>query len=223
MASSKIKFVTFDVDGTILDSQNMIIKCLQLACADLDIDCSAPRKQLLSGVGLPLTQAVPTALPHIKQEQISPFVERFRAHYEVLKEQVLELQPLFPGALEMLETLKSKGYTLGIFTSKMKSGLDSVLDSHNIRRLFSVIKTPDNGPGKPDPFLLNQSMAELGFTPDQTIFVGDSTYDILAGRAANAGTLGVSWGYHTAAQLQEVGAHKMIDRMEDLIPAVENW
>ncbi len=219
---SRFKFITFDVDGTILDSQNMIVKCLQMAASDMGIECPQSRTTLLSGVGLPLAVAVTKAVPHIKTEQIEPFVQYFRANYEVLKEDVA-LQPLYDGALDMLETLKSRGYILGIFTSKIKAGLDTMLDKHNIRRLFDNIKTPDLGPGKPDPFLLNMALRELQIAPEQTIFVGDSTYDILAGRAANVQTLGVAWGYHTVDELNGAGAHKIANRMDEIVSIVENW
>lgn len=219
----EIKFITFDVDGTLIDSQEMIVRCLQLACRDLSIDCPPSRAQLLSGVGLPLAEAVPKAIPHIDPARISEFVTAFRVHYDVLKYQVLELMPLFPGVREMLDELRRKNYQLGIYTSKIKSGLDIVLDQHHIRDYFINIKTPDDGPGKPDPFLLNRAMAELNVMPENTIFVGDSTYDMLAGRAAGAGTLAVSWGYHTPQQLIDAGAQRVIDSVADIVPAVTQW
>ena len=223
MRKRAIDFVIFDIDGTLVDSQNMIVQCLQLTCAQLGIACPESRRQLLSGVGLPLPQAVKVALPHVTDDKIPQFIACFREHYVALMPDVLNLQPLFDGALPALQRLQAAGYRLGICTSKAQAGLDAVLDAHNIRHLFASIKTPDQGPGKPDPFLLNQAMAEMNVAPQKTVFVGDSTYDIAAGIAAHSKTLGVTWGYHTAAELKKAGANKIVDAMDQLVPAIETW
>ena len=223
MLKRRIQFVIFDVDGTLVDSQNMIVRCLELAAGDMGISVSNSRRQLLSGVGLPMHQAVPKAIPTIDPKAIPEFINTFRVHYDKLKDDVLQLQPLFEGAIAMLQGLKSDGYKLGICTSKIKAGLDGVLDIHNIRHFFDSIKTPDDGPAKPDPFLLNQAIAELGIAADAAVFVGDSTYDVKAGIAANMRTLGVSWGYHSVEELQNAGAHKIVHDITDIIPSVANW
>lgn len=219
-----IRFVIFDVDGTLVDSQEMIVHCLQGACVDLGIPVPHSRQQLLSGVGLPLREAIPKAVPDIKPEQIDPFYHRFRHHYTILHDNCDQsLQPLYAGAREMLETLRADGITLGICTSKMMVGLNTVLEQHELRELFVSIKTPDFGPGKPDPFLLHMAMREENFTPAQTVFVGDSTYDMLAGVAAGVGCLAVDWGYHTGGELLAAGAHKLITRMDELVPSIQHW
>jgi phosphoglycolate phosphatase len=221
---SQIRFVIFDVDGTLVDSQEMIVRCLQAACVDLGIPVPHSRQQLLSGVGLPLREAIPKAVPEIKPEQIGPFHDRFRHHYTILHDNFdHSLQPLYPGARAMLAELRAEGMTLGICTSKMMVGLNTVLEQHELRDLFVSIKTPDFGPGKPDPFLLNMAMREENFTPQQTLFVGDSTYDMQAGVAAGVRCLAVAWGYHTPEQLLGAGAHKLIQRMDQLVPSVKSW
>lgn len=221
---TRIRFVIFDVDGTLVDSQEMIVRCLEAACLDLGIPVPHSRQQLLSGVGLPLREAIPKAVPDIKPEQINDFHDRFRHHYTILHDNFdRSLQPMYPGARQMLNDLRAMGLTLGICTSKMMAGLNTVLAQHELRGLFKSIKTPDHGPGKPDPFLLNMAMREENFTPAQTLFVGDSTYDMQAGLAADVGCLAVAWGYHTTEQLLAAGAQGMALTMTEIPGFVRDW
>lgn len=218
-----IKLVVFDIDGTLVDSQAMIIACLQKTCQDLNIEAPTSRAQLLSGVGLPLPLAVQKAIPHIQPGEVPPFVERFRLHQKELMHEVERLQPLFPGVMDMLKTLRRNGCKLSVLTSKAKVGLDVLLDAHQLRPLFVSIKTPEDGPAKPDPFLLLRCMDEAGATAAETVFVGDSTYDVETAIAANSNALGVSWGYHTEAQLAAVGAQRIIHSVADIAPTIAAW
>ena len=66
-------------------------------------------------------------------------------------------------------------------------------------------RTADLGPGKPDPYLLNQAMGDVGAAPEDTVMIGDTTYDILTGRNAGAGAIGVTWGVHPDHKLRRRG------------------
>lgn len=220
---SKIKLAVFDVDGTLVDSQAMIIACLQRSCLEMGLTPPQSRVQLLSGVGLPLDQAVQKAVPELRPDQVAGFCVLFRRHQAELADKAEELQPLFPGCRAMLEQLHADGYKLAILTSKARKFLDIMMAHHKMTPLFYSIKTPDDGPAKPDPFLLLELFREFGVGPLDTIFVGDSTYDVETAINAKSYALGVSWGYHTAAELKQAGAHRVLDRIEDIVPTIRNW
>lgn len=220
---SKIRFVVFDVDGTLIDSQYLIIRAMQEACKKLGLVCPTERERLLSGVGLPLKQALQCILPDLDDAMLDKLTEAYRAAHFELGQSHEDLEPLFPGIMDMLDKLQGDGYTLGIFTSKMARGLERMMVRNDMRGYFKSVKTPDLGPGKPDPFLLNQAMQELEFQPQETIFIGDSTYDMIAGRAAGTHCLGIAWGYHTVPQLVDAGAHKIAERVDEIPPFIGSW
>ena len=69
-----------------------------------------------------------------------------------------------------------------------------------------TLQTPDNAPGKPDPGMVLQAMAETGARPETTLVIGDTTFDMEMAREARVGALGVAWGYHPAEALLAPGA-----------------
>jgi phosphoglycolate phosphatase len=154
---------------------------------------------------------------------LDKLVTTYREVQKKLLQTEQEMEPLYPGITDMLENLKQKNYALGIVTSKARRILQGALDRNKITHYFASIKTPDDGPGKPDPFLLQQAMNENQFGPQETIYVGDTIFDMQAARAAKVQSLGVTWGYHMRKDLIDAGAHKIIERVDEISPAVTAW
>ena len=94
-------------------------------------------------------------------------------------------------------------------TGKSHRGIRAVFDMHPLEPFFDTIWCADDGPGKPHPFMVDQCMNALGVEPHQTLMIGDAIYDIQMGRAAGVHTLGVSWGFGAAHELEAVGAHEI--------------
>ena len=68
--------------------------------------------------------------------------------------------------------------------------------------------------------MLNLAMGDVGADPHETIMIGDTSYDMEMARAAGAGAVGVSWGYHTVDVLKQTGAHIVIDDFSALDDAL---
>ena len=219
-----LRFVVFDVDGTLIDSQQAIIQAIKLSAAKMGIDCPNDREQLLSGVGLPLREALHRVFPELERERLDQFTEIYRqSHFELASNPDTDLEPLFPYVREMLQQLRADNYILGICTSKTSRGLTRVLDRHGLSSAFSSIKTPENGPGKPDPYLLLEAMKEMQVDASETIFIGDSTFDIEAANRAKVASMAVSWGYHRIEDLEAVGATISVSRVEEIVPTIRAW
>jgi phosphoglycolate phosphatase len=77
---------------------------------------------------------------------------------------------------------------------------------HGWADLFDSVHCSDDGPGKPHPAMLIEAMRVLGAEPARTIMVGDTAHDMRMAKAAGAYAQGVSWGFHTAAEIAEGGA-----------------
>ena len=106
-------------------------------------------------------------------------------------------------------------------TGKSQRGARGVLTRHRLLSHFATIQTADDAPSKPHPGMVMAAMQAAGAAPSDTCVVGDTTYDIEMAIAAGATPIGVSWGYHRAAQLRAAGAIVVIDRFPDLIRTLE--
>jgi len=96
------------------------------------------------------------------------------------------------------------------------------LQRHGIAHHFSILKTSEDGPGKPHPEILINAMAEMGVSPWQTVVIGDTIFDVTMAVRAGAKAIGVSWGYHAPEMLKEAGASVVANHFTELPGLIEN-
>jgi phosphoglycolate phosphatase len=218
-----VKLVLFDVDGTLLDSQHLIHACLVHTFERLGRPL-LPRAQMLGIVGLSLEPAVRQLLgADTTTAEIEQAAAYYRDAFRALVDDPNHTPPLFPGAAEVVATLRQRhDVVLGIATGKSTRGVERILDGFGWSKgVFATIQTADKAPSKPDPGMVLQAAREVGLAPEQAIMIGDTSFDILMGRAAGAATVGVSWGNHPVAELREAGADHIIDTFDQLLPLVD--
>ena len=220
--NGSLKLVIFDCDGTLVDSQHMIVAAMQEVYAAHGI-ALPPRETLLSVVGLSLPQAF-EQLADGAPFPVAAMVERYKAAFQAMRSAAMHhLEPLYPGAADAIAGLARRGdVALGIATGKSQRGVRMVLGRHGLLDHFSTIKTADDAPSKPDPGMVLAAMHDAGVHPADTVVVGDTTYDMAMARAAGVAGIGVNWGYHAAARLAEAGAHTVIDRFDSLLPVLQD-
>lgn len=217
----RLKLVIFDCDGTLVDSQHMICAAMKEAYGAHDLSCP-PRERILSIVGLSLAEAFTRLGGAGVRASLDQLVESYKAAFRGLRQSPDHLEPLFPGARAALDALSSRAdILLGIATGKSQRGVRAVLGHHDLLACFHTIKTADDAPSKPHPGMVQAAMKDAGVGPEQTIVIGDTSYDIAMARAAGARAIGVSWGYHPAGDLHAEGADLVIDDYAALIPALE--
>lgn len=219
--SKSLKLVIFDCDGTLVDSQHMIVAAMTEAYASHGI--AVPnRETLLSIVGLSLPQAFATLGSGQAGFPVATMVERYKAAFHVLRQNEEHLEPLYPGAADAIADLARRDdIVLGIATGKSQRGVRAVLERHGLIDHFITIKTADDAPSKPDPGMVIDAMREAGVAPADTVVVGDTVYDIAMARAAGAAALGVTWGYHSAESLTQAGAAHVVDAFATLVPTID--
>jgi phosphoglycolate phosphatase len=216
-----LKLVVFDCDGTLVDSQHMIVAAMTQAY-DWHGIAVPSREAVLSIVGLSLPEAFATLGKDHPEFPVATMVERYKAAFHVMRAGEKHLEPLYPGAAEAIAALaRREDVLLGIATGKSQRGVRAVLGLHGLLDHFSTIKTAEDAPSKPDPGMVLDAMREAGVAPRDTIVVGDTVYDIAMARAAGATAIGVTWGYHPGPALQEAGAYATIDRFDSLGAVLE--
>ncbi|MBS0268994.1 MAG: HAD-IA family hydrolase [Proteobacteria bacterium] len=216
-----MKLVVFDCDGTIVDSQAGIVLSMDHAFSSLGL-VAPPRAATLSVVGLSLPEAFTALAPDYDRATRAELAERYKSAFRELKHDPSDSEILFPKAKEMIAQIALRDdHLLGIATGKSRRGVDRLFQREGWHESFATIQTADDHPSKPHPSMLLRAMLETDTTPDLTVMVGDTTYDMEMARAAGVAAIGVSWGYHEVAALQEAGAHLIIERFEDLPDAID--
>jgi phosphoglycolate phosphatase len=214
-----MKLVLFDVDGTLIDSQQMICAAMQRAYESHGLVCP-PVPQVLSIVGLSLAEAF-QKLSVGTDHPLESLAERYKQAFFDLRAAGKEASPLYPGVRETLDALKRRpDVVLGLATGKSVRGVNAMLDQHDLHGVFATIQTSDTAPSKPHPDMVLQAMRETGMGPENTVLIGDTGYDIAMARAAGATGIGVAWGYHPVEDLHAAGAHTVLDTFEALDPAL---
>lgn len=205
-----IRCVLFDLDGTTVDTNELIIETFQHV---LKQKCSleVPREQIIPQMGGPLDDQFRF---FADREDVADLVEAYRA-YNVTRHD--EMVALFPNVLETVKTLSEEGLKLGIVTTKMR------LTSERALRMFgllpymeSIVTIEDVAHPKPHPEPVMKAMAELSAKPEETLMVGDSPADIGSANAAGAVSVGVAWSLKGAETLRQCGAAHIIADMTDL-------
>lgn len=218
---SDMKLVIFDCDGTLVDSQHFIVEAMNMAFRANGID-TLPRERVLSGVGLSLPLAIETLLPNESPETITAVSNGYREAAGALRAGPASHEPLYDGIGEVIETLTGRGDTLlGIATGKSIRGVDRLLAHMNWEGRFITIQTADTNASKPHPEMIETAMREAGAGPEDTIMIGDTTFDMRMARNAGVAALGVSWGYHPVDALHQEGAHGIAQTAAELIPTTD--
>jgi phosphoglycolate phosphatase len=218
-----LKLVIFDCDGTLVDSQHMIVAAMTKAYGAHGL-VPPQREVLLSVVGLSLVEAFTTLGEGVDGfPAAEALAEHYRDAFHAMRGPGSPVEPLYPGAAEALaELARRDDVVLGVATGKSQRGVRLVLGHHGLLDHFVTIKTADDAPSKPDPGMVLAAMREVSADPADTVVVGDTVYDIAMARAAGAAGVGVTWGYHPAAALKEAGAVAVINRFADLLPTLDS-
>ena len=205
--ANRVNTVLFDVDDTLLDSYRARIQALQDVFTRAKITGLNAHKFLASLQGAPFQDAL--ALLAVQHNITDNLFATYRRIYWI--EQLDNIR-LYPGIKVMLGKLKSRGFKLGVVTSKLRDsifegkriGCIYELNEVGIIDMFSVIVgLEDVNKHKPHPDGINLALNKLGSQPQDTLFVGDSAADIEAAHHAGCRSCLATWGITDDAGLPQ--------------------
>lgn len=209
-----MKLIILDFDGTLADTQPLILRSLQGTITELGLP-SRTDAECASIIGLPLKECFVKLL-----DADDTLAERCCEVYRRLFDEYNHpgTVTLFPHVEETLHELHRRGIQLAICSSRARVTLDRFVLSFGFEQLVqAVVSSDDVQRGKPYPDPALRVLELIGCKAEEALMVGDASYDILMGRAAGCHTCGVTYGNQTAAQLRDAGADYLIDNFQELL------
>jgi pyrophosphatase PpaX len=203
--------VLFDLDGTLVDSGAIILASFKHAARTV-LARDVEEEQIAALVG---GSNLHDQMRVLSPSHVDELVRVYREHNRPLHD---ELQA-FEGVEELMETLSEQGRMLGIVTAKGRQTVDLAFAVLSLERYFDAVVTADmTDRHKPDPAPVLKALELLESEPADAAFVGDSPYDIAAGKAAGVFTVAVSWGkIHPEERLLEAGADVLVHSPKELL------
>jgi len=206
-----LRAVFFDLDGTILDTRDLILDSMQYAYIKvLGKDTLPSEDELLSLVGIPLREQMERFSPENSEALFEAYLENnSRAPDSMLKG--------FSGTAATLTLLRESGFRLAVVTSKRHSPAMEGLERMGLADYFEFVLGADNTTEhkpKPGPLLDAAKIMELA--AHECCYVGDSPYDMLAARSANMFAIGALWGMFSKEVLLDAGAEVLISHISEL-------
>lgn len=217
-----LRLAIWDMDGTIVDSREIIQTAMERAFDRIGLEPPA-YDETRKHVGLDLHTVIRNLAPEAEAELLPALVEAYKAAFVERRAEPDFKEPLYAGAVETLERLANAGWLLGVATGKARRGLDAIFEMHPLKPYFDTVWCADDGPGKPNPFMVEQNMAAVGADPENSLIIGDAIHDMAMGRAAGIRCKGVSWGFGSTSELEASGAHEVHHSFETLNASLDQF
>lgn len=208
--------IVFDLDGTLIDTAPDLIATLNLV---LTLEKIPPvpfdkaRAMIGGGVRPLIEEALVEQQRHLGEAGVDALFEQYVRHYQ---EHIADHSRPYPGCEDVLEVLRSQGFTLAVCTNKYESLSMRLLDALDMKAHFAAICGQDTFPmKKPDPEMLVRTIEQAGGDLRRAVMVGDSDTDVRTARAAGIPIIGVDFGY-TDIPMVELSPDRLISHFEQL-------
>ncbi|MCX6091099.1 MAG: HAD family hydrolase [Candidatus Atribacteria bacterium] len=211
-----LKAVLFDIDGTITDTNYVFVETVIQTYAEF-IGKVKPPEFFYFLFGMPSPESL--KILGIPEEKVLPFITRWQ---ELIKKEMYRVK-LFPGIVEVIEELFHRGLFMALVTSKIRSELPYQFDCFGLNHYFqTVICAEDTPKPKPSPDPLLRACQKLRVSPSNTVFIGDSRYDIIAAKEAHLPFLFASWGTLDPAPVRILHPEYDLEKPLDILTVVKS-
>lgn len=207
-----IKYILFDLDGTLTNPKEGITKCVQYALKHFGIERECD--ELISFIGPPLKEQF-IEYASLTEEEGVKAVEIYRERFAPIG--IFENE-IYDGILSMLESLKNQGKILAIATSKPAVFARKISNKYGIEPYISLLEGSElDGRNTDKALVIKNAMEKLGAAKENTIMVGDREHDVIGARKNGIDCIGVSYGFGKDGELEESGALKIAHTPNELL------
>lgn len=211
-----IRNILFDFDGTLADTAPGILATEVATFTKMGLPVPS-EEAMRSGIGLPLGESLRKA-GNLPDELIDEAVTTYRALFPIYE---VGNVSVFPGVQQTLDELQARGIRMAIATSRGSNSLGVFLERFDMAKFFEdKVTATDKLPAKPAPDIVLTLLARMGISKEETLVVGDTTFDIGMGASAGCRTCAVTWGNHSAEMLQTASPTYMIDEISKILDLV---
>jgi phosphoglycolate phosphatase len=198
-----VRNVLFDLDGTLTDPAEGIVRCLQYSLEALGLRCP-PAGELASYIGPPLRQSFASICNSSDEALIERAVALYRERFSAAG---LFENAVYAAVPQMLADLRAASYRLFVATSKPRVFAEKILKHFSLDGYFvGAYGSELDGRFDDKAALIGVLLEEHGLSPGQTVMVGDRKEDIIAARKNALVSLGVTYGYGSTEELAGAGA-----------------
>lgn len=202
-----LRHVLFDLDGTLTDPRDGILRCIRHALDRLGV-ASPDDRTLEAAIGPPLHESFAALLGPARAGEALDAVRLYRERYAVTG--MYENQ-VYPGIPELLARLRAAGCRLSVCTSKPHVFAETILTHFGLRDAFEAVYGAElDGTRTDKAELVAWLLPRAGFAPGEAALVGDRLHDVRAARTHGLRAVGVLWGYGSALELREAGADALV-------------
>lgn len=205
--------ILFDLDGTLADTTGLIMRSFRHTIL-AHLGREGRDSEWLATMGMPLRVQMRDFGQ--SEEEADAMVATYVAFQHTVHDEMVDA---FPGVLGVVESLKDRGTRVAVVTSKASKIAHRTLASCGLTGVFETVVTVDDvEKGKPDPEPVHLALDRLGLRrPDRVLFLGDSPYDAMAGKAAGVRTAAALWGPFPRRRLEEVDPHFYLEDPVELL------
>jgi len=192
----RFSYVIFDMDGTLVDTFNLITGAYNFAAKDF-LNRRLSMEEVLSLPGRTLDEVLTENVP---SAHIDDVMERYHWFFE---KNFRSQTKVFPGIRRLLVTMRRKGIKLAVFTGSSRRTAQMTLRKSELAGFFlRLVSSDDINRPKPDPEGLQIVMNAIDADPDKTVYIGDHPDDIIASRNARIKTAAALWGSRRSSELR---------------------
>lgn len=204
----------FDLDGTVSNNFDGIARCLNFALKELGLR-ELSDEEVLPFVGPPFRESLPRVFPGIDTEAA---LRLYRKRYQ--DKGWLE-NSLYDGMTDAIRTLHLQGFTIALCTSKPRIFAERIISHFQLARYFDGVHGPElDGKFDRKTDLLANLVEHYKVAPTNAVMIGDRDKDVEAAMHAGTHSLGVLWGFGSQDELQNAGAHRIIQNPDQLVHTV---
>jgi pyrophosphatase PpaX len=209
--------ILFDLDGTLIDSIELILNSAKFAFAKLERPIP-PDEEWLAGVGIPLFTMFGRYARD--DEDRAALIAAYREYQMANHDRLVRA---YDGVVDVVAELRDRGHQIGIVTSKSEALAMRGLSHVGLARYMDTVVGCDASTRhKPDPEPVRIALQRLGCAADEAVFVGDSVHDVLAGNAAGVRTVAALWGAFKREDLEPGKPTAYVAHISELLRLVAN-
>ncbi len=210
-----ISTVLFDLDGTLINTNPLIIKSFEETLKVFLPNESFSKQRIMDFIGPTLKETFDGLLKVRTDEMI----KYYRMINHKLHDEMVEIYPTVKSGLALL---KKHNFKLGIVSSKKSDMVLHGLKHFSIDHYFELVIGENNvTKHKPDPEPILKAMSLLKSNPNEVIFVGDNSHDIEGGKNAGVITCGVAWALRGAEYLKQFSPDYILKDMRNLLTIID--